>query len=143
MPKPTADSRFVVDDHFEGETEAEASSSQTTREAATGHQAGKDSEDSGGSRVVEEGTDHSGEDEVSEQDGFGEGMLAEGFSGPSAKIVKPLTAEDLAKYKAAQEKTGVVYISRIPPGMRPTKVRHLMSGYGEIGRVYLQPEGAS
>ncbi|KAH8105482.1 hypothetical protein BXZ70DRAFT_886933 [Cristinia sonorae] len=67
-------------------------------------------------------------------------MDAEGFAGPSEKTAKPLTKEELAAYKAAQERTGVVYISRIPPGMRPTKVRHLMSAYGEIGRVYLQPE---
>ena len=25
--------------------------------------------------------------------------------------------------------------------MQPTKVRHLMSQYGEVGRVYLQKEG--
>ncbi|EKM59420.1 uncharacterized protein PHACADRAFT_87776 [Phanerochaete carnosa HHB-10118-sp] len=67
-------------------------------------------------------------------------MYTEGFAGPSEKVVKPLTPEDLARFKAAQERTGVVYISRIPPGMRPTKVRHLMSAYGEVGRVYLQPE---
>lgn len=73
-------------------------------------------------------------------DDLGEGMLAEGFAGPS-KVVKPLTTEELSAFKAAQEKTGVIYISRIPPGMRPTKVRHLMSAHGEIGRVYLQPEG--
>lgn len=36
---------------------------------------------------------------------------------------------------------GVVYLSRIPPFMRPRKVRHLLSQYGTIGRVYLQPEG--
>ncbi|KAI0796522.1 hypothetical protein C8Q75DRAFT_710017 [Abortiporus biennis] len=69
-------------------------------------------------------------------------MAAEWFAGPSEPVVKPLTAEGLAAYNAAQAKTGVVYISRIPPGMRPTKVRHLMSQYGEIGRVYLQPEDA-
>lgn len=65
----------------------------------------------------------------------------EGFAGPSEKVVKPLTSEALAAFNAAQERTGVVYISRIPPGMRPTKVRHLMSQYGEVGRVYLQQEG--
>ncbi|TBU49060.1 hypothetical protein BD309DRAFT_986867 [Dichomitus squalens] len=69
-------------------------------------------------------------------------MLRDGFAGPSEKTVKPLTPEALAAFKAAQEKTGVVYISRIPPGMRPTKVRHLMSAYGEVGRVYLQQEDA-
>ena len=36
---------------------------------------------------------------------------------------------------------GVVYLSRVPPFMRPRKVRHLLSQYGTLGRVYLQPEG--
>ena len=74
-------------------------------------------------------------------DGLGDGMDLGGFSRLEEKVVKPLTPEALAAFKAAKEKTGVVYISRIPPGMRPTKVRHLMSQYGEIGKVYLQQEG--
>lgn len=57
--------------------------------------------------------------------------------------VKPLTKEELAAFKAAKERTGVIYISRIPPGMQPPKVRHLLSALGEIGRVYLQQEGKS
>jgi ESF2/ABP1 family protein len=77
----------------------------------------------------DEGSEDSGNDELEDE------------AGPSEKIVKPLTAESLAKFEAAQEKTGIIYISRIPPGMRPSKVRHLMSQYGEIGRVYLQQEG--
>jgi ESF2/ABP1 family protein len=73
--------------------------------------------------------------------GVSEGMELEGFAGP--KIVQPLTPEALAKFNAAQARTGVIYISRIPPGMRPAKVRHLMSAHGEVGRVYLQQEGVS
>lgn len=69
------------------------------------------------------------------------GMELEGFAGP--KIVQPLTPEALAKFNAAQARTGVIYISRIPPGMRPAKVRHLMSAHGEVGRVYLQQEGVA
>ena len=79
--------------------------------------------------------------EASETVDLGEGMDPEGFSGPSLKIVEPLTKEALKAFKAEQEKAGVIYISRIPPGMRPAKVRHLMSAYGTIGRVYLQQEG--
>lgn len=90
-----------------------------------------------GSEVEEEG-DEELEDNL---DGLGDGMDLEGFSGPREKVVKPLTPEALAAFKAAKEKTGVIYISRIPPGMRPTKVRHLMSQYGEVGKVYLQQEG--
>ncbi|KAI0363564.1 hypothetical protein BV20DRAFT_957983 [Pilatotrama ljubarskyi] len=69
-------------------------------------------------------------------------MDPRGFAGPSEKTVKPLTPEALAAFKAAQERAGVIYISRIPPGMQPAKVRHLMSAYGEVGRVYLQQEDA-
>ena len=36
---------------------------------------------------------------------------------------------------------GIVYLSRIPPFMKPIKVKQLLSEYGEIGRVFLQPEG--
>lgn len=41
--------------------------------------------------------------------------------------------------KAKKKKTaGIVYISRLPPGMTPHKVRHLMAKWGEVGRVYAQ-----
>ena len=70
-----------------------------------------------------------------------EDLDPEGFDGPSEKVVKPLTAEDLAAFNAAVARSGVIYISRIPPGMRPAKVRDLMSVHGEIGRVYLKQEG--
>ncbi|KAH8817559.1 hypothetical protein DL96DRAFT_1622715 [Flagelloscypha sp. PMI_526] len=117
--RPQPDPRFTLD-KFEGESDAESSKS-----------ASKPTDD----EIMAE--------EEQEQDGLGKGMDPEGFSGPKEeKTVKPLTPEALAAFNAAQERTGVIYISRIPPGMRPTKVRHLMSQYGEIGRVYLQQEDA-
>lgn len=59
----------------------------------------------------------------------------------SEKTVKPLTPEALAAFNTARARSGVIYISRIPPGMQPAKVRHLLSQHGEVGRVYLQQEG--
>ena len=99
-----------------------------------------------GSVQVDHGADTQDEPEEiqDEESGLGDlrdGMDPKGFSGPSEKVVKPLTREALAAFQVAQERTGVIYISRIPPGMQPAKVRHLMSAYGEIGRVYLQQEG--
>ncbi|KAL2631978.1 hypothetical protein R1flu_016664 [Riccia fluitans] len=44
------------------------------------------------------------------------------------------------KTKKKKGKTGVVYLSRIPPHMKPLKLRHLLSQYGEVSRVYLAPE---
>jgi hypothetical protein len=45
--------------------------------------------------------------------------------------------------KKAKSEPGVVYISRVPPYMKPAKVQHLLSLYGEVGRVFLTPEGLS
>lgn len=43
----------------------------------------------------------------------------------------------LAKPKG---KTGLVYISRIPPHMKSGKLRHILSMYGPIKRMYLKNE---
>ena len=36
---------------------------------------------------------------------------------------------------------GIVYLGHIPPRFRPLHVRNLLSAYGEVGRVFFQPEG--
>jgi len=48
--------------------------------------------------------------------------------------------EKLLKLKEKEKRKGVVYISRIPPKMKPRKLRSLLEPYGEIGRVYLAPQ---
>ena len=57
------------------------------------------------------------------------------------KVVKPLTSAKLAKFKEAQNNTGIVYLSCIPPFMKPSKIKHLLGKLGDIGRIYLAPEG--
>ncbi|KAI1310795.1 RNA-binding ATPase activator esf2 [Mortierella claussenii] len=58
------------------------------------------------------------------------------------KKIKPLTPEALEKFQAARDKTGIVYLSKVPPFMKPVKLRHLLGKFGELGRVYLAPEDA-
>jgi hypothetical protein len=53
---------------------------------------------------------------------------------------KVLSEKKLQRMKEAHERRGIVYVSRIPPHMKPQKLRHLLSQYGEIGRVYCTPE---
>jgi len=36
-------------------------------------------------------------------------------------------------------KKGIIYLSTIPPFMNVTKITEIMSQYGEVGRVFLQP----
>jgi hypothetical protein len=139
--------------HVEGSDDNEAGPSDVRNRNPDAEDTFSDSEhdrsdnggESGESRhSINSDVDEEADEELEEShDGFGDGMDLEGFSGPEEKVVKPLTPEALAAFKAAKERTGVIYISRIPPGMRPTKVRYLMSQYGQIGKVYLQQEGES
>lgn len=129
MSSETKTSFSPVTQKYAGEAEAESSKSAFLEESQ---------ELNNGANTSEQ--EDSDADTENKFDGaIGEGMLPDGYSG--LKIVKPLTPEALAAFKAAQDQAGVVYISRIPPGMRPAKVRHLMSAHGEVGRVYLQQEG--
>ncbi|KAK1235140.1 RNA-binding ATPase activator esf2 [Marasmius sp. AFHP31] len=116
-----ASSRSPSRERFEGESDAESSKHSRSKDLISNNE-------------LED------QEESIDEEGLAAGMDPEGFS--SGKVVQPITPEDLAAFKAAQERAGVVYISRIPPGMRPAKVRHLMSAYGEVGRVYLQQEDA-
>ncbi|KAL9559420.1 hypothetical protein MBANPS3_000435 [Mucor bainieri] len=76
----------------------------------------------------------------------------EGFDAPEeggrkhkkkmSKKLKKLTPEELEKFEKARKRTGVCYLSRIPPFMRPKKVRSLLAKHAEIGRIFLVPEDA-
>jgi ESF2/ABP1 family protein len=38
-----------------------------------------------------------------------------------------------------KRKCGIIFISTLPPHMNVTKIREILSVYGDIGRVFLQP----
>jgi ESF2/ABP1 family protein len=58
----------------------------------------------------------------------------------TARVKGPINMKKLTNFKDKLEKTGVVYLSRVPPYMKAQKIRQLLSKYGEIGRIYLTPE---
>ena len=73
----------------------------------------------------------------------GGGAARRGGAPPKAKrVVKPLTRAKLEDFQAAQENRGVCYFSRIPPYLKPSKLRQLLADLGttEVLRVYLAPE---
>jgi ESF2/ABP1 family protein len=54
---------------------------------------------------------------------------------PSTKLGKPIP------YVAPKkDKSGVLYLSRVPPFMKPTVLRSLLTPYGAIGKIFLTPE---
>ncbi|KAI1322908.1 Pre-rRNA-processing protein ESF2 [Xylariaceae sp. FL0255] len=57
-------------------------------------------------------------------------------------ISRPLTKKNLVATEKAIKRSGVVYISRIPPFMKPNTVRKIFERFGKINRVYLAAEDA-
>lgn len=55
-------------------------------------------------------------------------------------ISTPLSKKNLVATAAAVKKSGVVYLSRVPPFMKPQKLRSLLEPYGAINRIFLTPE---
>ena len=51
-----------------------------------------------------------------------------------------LSKKNLVATAAAVKKSGVVYLSRVPPFMKPQKLRSLLEPYGDINRIFLTPE---
>ncbi|MCJ1417791.1 RNA-binding ATPase activator esf2 [Xylographa parallela] len=65
---------------------------------------------------------------------------AQSLSTNKSLKLKPLTQSQLASSQRKARKTGVIYLSRIPPFMRPSTIRHLLTPYGDISRLFLTPE---
>lgn len=49
--------------------------------------------------------------------------------------LKPLSQRKVKDYNEGLAKRGVVYLSRVPPFMKPAKIKHLMEQHGVVTRV--------
>jgi ESF2/ABP1 family protein len=59
------------------------------------------------------------------------------------KKVHKLSLTETENFNEKLRKRGVLYIARIPPRMTPTKIKALLSEFGEVSRVFLMEEDAS
>ena len=78
------------------------------------------------------------------EDGHDHSSTCESIAKVRHRKRKGATELDPEKLKAFEEtdrRRGVVYVSRIPPFLKPIKLRHMLEQFAKIGRVYLAPEG--
>ncbi|KAK4035044.1 Pre-rRNA-processing protein ESF2 [Parachaetomium inaequale] len=97
--------------------------------------------DNGGAELGEGTVDSAGADDGDEEET--EGQPKNDKSGLPAElpgVSTPLAKKNLVVSEAAIKKSGVVYLSRIPPFMKPAKLRSLLEPYGKINRIFLTPE---
>jgi ESF2/ABP1 family protein len=59
------------------------------------------------------------------------------------KKIHKLTLTETENFNEKLRRRGVIYIARIPPRMTPTKIKSLLSDFGEVTRVYLVEEDAT
>ncbi|GAV05321.1 hypothetical protein RvY_15473 [Ramazzottius varieornatus] len=118
-------------EHQKGETDTESSSLVPDDEDGSG--ASEDNTQEGGSEEDEDGAD--------EYDYLSEG---EGDSDDDSALISASRKNKLRdaalNVESRVKKSGVVYLSTIPPGMNVAKLREIMSEYGKIGRLYLEPD---
>lgn len=103
---------------------------------------GSDSEAEAGTKAVkarkksgkqENDTKTEGDDESQNEDNSAQQVEV-------PQLSKSLTKKNLVATEAAIKKSGVVYLSRIPPFMKPAKLRFLLERYGKINRLFLAPQ---
>eukprot|EP00898_Chlorokybus_atmophyticus_P007658 jgi/Chlat1/7894/Chrsp66S07203 len=94
------------------------------------------------------GRDEEYEDEAEVEEEQGPGVSVEEHNGEQPDTMKKKQRlyqlqlpEATALFQPALQQRGVIYLSRIPPFMKPLKLRHILSQYGEVLRIYLAPEG--
>jgi ESF2/ABP1 family protein len=85
-----------------------------------------------GDNEIEEDDDDEEEDEAD----MDEENKSDFVSGAKATQLR----EDAKAYSANLEKRGVVYMSRVPPFMKPNKARVLFEQFGVVTRIYLAEE---
>lgn len=54
-------------------------------------------------------------------------------------VGKILKENDSRRFRKDVDKTGVLYMSHVPKGMKPGDLREMLSPFGGIGRIYLSP----
>jgi ESF2/ABP1 family protein len=116
--------RRRVDDESDNEDDFSDDGGDTAGEEDDQHEGRADGEEQDDTRHDKEKTPKDARKKVAELPG----------------VSKPLTKKNLVATEAAIRKSGVVYLSRIPPFMKPAKLRSLLEPYGAINRIFLSPE---
>lgn len=155
VSKSKANFRFktVSDDEDEEENESRANATAKRKSNAPVFQFGRRFESS---EDEVDGSEQEEDDEAEEEDDNDcgdankasddedeESYIIGASSGTDGKVrdvLRRLSTKELEDNRARIEKTGVVYLSRTPPFMKPGKVRQILSRFGELDRIFLAPE---
>ncbi|PSN73284.1 hypothetical protein BS50DRAFT_568861 [Corynespora cassiicola Philippines] len=129
---------------YDSEDESRARMLRSTKRQKVDHKSGsEDSEDSGQSEEEHSDGIRSEDEEDADLPASKQAELArlEKLAASLPSELKLKSNEPLSLHtKPKKDKSGVIYLSSVPPFMKPQVLRSLLSPYGNIGRVFLTPE---
>ncbi|EGD76658.1 hypothetical protein PTSG_08008 [Salpingoeca rosetta] len=107
-----------------------------------------DGEDSNNEEEDEDGEDDEEDDNDDEEDdkgeetadGEGNGKTEANNEDLGGGLFRNTTLSSTTSKDGKKHERGIIYLSTIPPYMKPAKLRHIMSKFGEVDRIFLQPE---
>lgn len=73
---------------------------------------------------------------------MGDEEVKANFESADKNLKKSYLRREAQDYSEGLAKRGVIYIARIPPFMKPNKMRNIFEEYGEVTRLYLAEEDA-
>lgn len=116
------------------------------REGCDDDDTGDDDDDDDDEKTAERRNDNTKGINAARHGGCGEGEGSDGY--------KEQNDEDGENYSVKKTASmghiscpgqkcipGIIYLGHIPPRLRPKHLRNMLSSYGEVGRIFLQPEG--
>ncbi|ORX57536.1 hypothetical protein DM01DRAFT_1228887 [Hesseltinella vesiculosa] len=101
----------------------------------------QDDSDLGSSEDDQDASDL-GEDEEEDEEANDHPLQEQKKTSKKTSKVKPMTEKELQELELANKNSGVCYLSRIPRFMTPKGVRHNLSKFADLGKLYLVPEDA-
>lgn len=100
-----------------------------------------DSEEEEEGAAAGEADDGDEDEEQTDKDGGDEDEYDDDEDKDVAEMKKKSKEEGGTSCSGRKCVPGIIYLGHIPPRLRPKHLRNLLSVYGEIGRIFLQPEG--
>jgi ESF2/ABP1 family protein len=91
----------------------------------------------------EEEEDVSLDEKEKNEDDDDESPMVNDASGEKKRKIHKLSMKTTEDFNEKLKQRGVIYVARIPPRMTPTKLKTILSDFGEVTRVFCQEEDAA
>ncbi|KAF2469908.1 uncharacterized protein BDR25DRAFT_394221 [Lindgomyces ingoldianus] len=123
---------------YDSEEESRSHILRSSKRRKTAHQSAEEDEDGQEEQAQsDEGIENSGNTLKCLKD---QEVPTSTTSNPNASKTTPKPAKPV---KPKKDRSGVIYLSRVPPFMKPSVLRSLLEPYGAINRIFLQQESST